>query len=53
MELKIEGLTIQEANLILGALDKLPYGTVVNLINRLKSQFETQLSADPNLVIVD
>lgn len=53
MELKLEGLSIDEANLILGALDKLPYGTVVRLINKLKSQFESQLAVNPDLEIVE
>ena len=50
-ELKIEGLTITEANLILNSLGKLPYDNVANLINKLKVQFETQLADNPDVKV--
>lgn len=53
IELKIEGLSIEEANLIFAGLDKLPYGSVNQLVSKLKAQFQTQLAVDPNLSITD
>ena len=39
-------LTVDEANLILGALAKLPYEVSAGLINNLQTQAQGQLPAD-------
>lgn len=53
MELSIENLSLNEANIILNALGKLPYENVFQLINKIRSGFESQLNGQSEIEIVE
>ena len=42
----LEGLTVDEVNIILGALSKLPLENVLQLWTKIKTQAESQLKVE-------
>lgn len=48
--MKIEGLSLEEVNLIIAGLAELPAKFSMELINKIKSQVQPQMEPDPSTI---